>query len=52
MRRHQRLAEHLSAEHLRAACVAALAAKQVHLEAFELELLLKVGEALVHAKVA
>ena len=48
MRRLQRLAQHLPAEHLRAARVAALAAKQVHLESFELELLLQVGEALVH----
>ena len=43
-RRLQRLAEHLPAEHLRAAGVAALAAKQVDLEPFELELLLQVGE--------
>ena len=48
LRRLQRLAQHLPAEHLRAAGVAALAAKQVDLEPFELELLLQVGEALVH----
>ena len=35
--RHQRLAEHLSAEHLRAADVAALAAEQVLLEPLEVE---------------
>ena len=47
-RRLQRLAEHLPAEHLRAAGVAALAAEQVDLEAFEFELLLEVGEPSVH----
>ena len=41
--------EHLPAENLRAAGVAALAAEQVDLEPFELELLLQVGEALVHS---
>ena len=45
MRRHQRLAQHLPAEHLRTARIAALAAKQVHLEPLELELLLEIGEA-------
>ena len=45
LRRLQRLAQHLPAEHLRAARIAALAAKQVHLEPFELELLLQIGEA-------
>ncbi len=48
VRGHQRLPQHLSAEHLRAAGVAALAAKQVDLEALELELLLQVGEARIH----
>ena len=48
-RRLQRLPEHLPAEHLRAAGVAALAAKQIDLETLELELLLKVSEAFVHA---
>ena len=48
VRRLERLAEHLSPEDLRAARVAALAAKQVHLESLELELLLQVREALVH----
>jgi hypothetical protein len=42
MRRHQRLAQHLAAEHLRAARVAAFAAKQVQLESLELELLPKI----------
>ena len=46
MRGHQCLAQHLPAEHLRAARVAALAAKQVDLETLELELLLEVGELL------
>jgi hypothetical protein len=36
------LAEHLTTEDLRAARVAALAAKQVYLETFELELLLQI----------
>ena len=39
----KRLAEHLPAEHLGRARVAALAAKQVDLQALELELLLQVG---------
>ncbi len=45
----ERLAEHLAAEHLRAADVAALAAKQVHLERLQLELLQQVRELCVHA---
>ena len=49
VRRHQRLAQHLAAENLRAADVAALAAEQVDLEALERELLQQVGEALVAA---
>ena len=48
MRRLERLSQHLAAEYLRAARVAALAAKQVHLETLEIELLLKIGQALVH----
>ncbi len=51
-RRLQRLAEHLPAENLRTAGVAALAAEQVDLEPFELELLLQVGEALIHPSVS
>ena len=47
-RRLQRLSQHLPAEYLRAAGVAALAAEQVDFESLELELLLKVGEAVVH----
>ena len=47
-RRLQRLAEHLSAEHLRAADVATLAAEQVLLEPLELEQADQVGEQLVH----
>ena len=43
-RGHQCLPEHLAAKHLRATCIAALTAKQVHLKTFELELLLEVGE--------
>ena len=46
MRRHQCLAQHLPAEHLRAARIAALAAKQVYLEPLKLELLLEIGELL------
>ena len=43
-RRHERLPEHLAAEHLRAADVAALAAEQVELDALELEQPQQVGE--------
>ena len=48
--RHERLAEHLSTEYLRAADVAALAAEQVHLETLELEQADQVGELLVHLR--
>ena len=47
-RGHERLPEHLSAEHLRTADVAALAAEQVHLEPLELEHFQQVGEDGVH----
>jgi hypothetical protein len=47
-RRLQRLSQHLAPEYLGTAGVAALAAEQVDLEPFELELLLKIGEAPVH----
>ena len=50
MRRHQRLAQHLAAEYLRAAGVAALTAKQIHLEPLEIELLLQIGETSVHVR--
>jgi hypothetical protein len=50
MRGPKRLPQHLPAEDLRAARVAALAAKQVHLESFEIELTLQVGEALIHGQ--
>ena len=48
VRGHERLAENLPAEHLGAARVAAFTAKQVDLQALELELLLQVGETRVH----
>ena len=48
-RGHQRLPEHLPAEHLRTADVAALAAEQVDLEPLEIEQLQQVGEHLAHA---
>jgi len=51
-RRLQRLSEHLPAEDLRTAGVAALAAKQVDLESFELELALQVGEPCIHGACA
>jgi hypothetical protein len=46
-RRHQGLAEHLAAEHLRTADVAALAAKEVHLDPLEPQQLQQVRERLV-----
>ena len=48
--RHQRLPEHLATEHLWTADVAALAAKQVVLEALELEQADQVREQPVHAR--
>src|SRR5262249_44448530 len=45
----ERLAQHLTAEDLRTPDVAALAAKQVHLELFELEVLDQVGGLSGHA---
>ena len=50
--RDERLAEHLAAEHLRAADVAALAAEQVDLERLQLEHRKHVGQPLVHARLA
>jgi len=47
-RRHQRLPEHLAAEHLGAADVAALAAKQVELETLERHHLDQILEKPVH----
>ena len=47
-RRHQRLAEHLPAEHLRRTDVAALAAEQIHLQRLELEQLQQIRETVVH----
>ena len=47
-RRDQRLAQHLAAENLRTADVAALAAKQVHLEPFERHHLDQIVEQLIH----
>ena len=47
-RRHQRLPEHLTAEHLGAADVAALAAEQIELQALERHHLDQVLEKLVH----
>ena len=44
----ERLPEHLPAEHLRAADVAARTAEQVHLEPLELELPQQVGQAADH----
>jgi hypothetical protein len=48
--RDQGLAKDLSAEHLRTADVAALAAKQIHLEAFERHDLDQVFEQLIHRR--
>jgi len=45
----ERLAEHLPAEYLRRAGVAALATEQVHLETLEVELLLQIDEPWIHA---
>ena len=47
-RRHQGLAQHLAAEHLRTADVAALAAKQIHLEPLERHHLDQILEQLIH----
>ena len=47
-RGHQRLAQHLPAEYLRAADVAALAAKQIHLEPLERHHLDQIVEQLIH----
>ncbi len=47
-RRHQRLSQHLAAEHLRTADVAALAAKQIDLEPFERHDLDQIFEQLIH----
>ena len=44
----ERLPEHLAAEHLRAADVAARAAKKVHFEPLEFEQPDKVGEQAIH----
>ena len=46
--RRQRLAQHLAAENLRAADVAALTAEQVVLQLLQLQQLQQVGQALVH----
>jgi hypothetical protein len=51
-RRDQRLPEHLAAEHLRAADVAALAAEQVELDALELEQAQQVIEQVIHRRFA
>src|SRR6185437_1165319 len=44
----QRLAEHLAAEHLRAADVAALAPEEIHLEGLELQQLQQIRQLCVH----
>ena len=48
-RRHQRLPEHLPAEHLRAADVTTFATKQVDLDALEIQQMQEVGEYLRHS---
>jgi len=48
IRRHERLTEHLAAVDLRTADVTALAAKQIDLEALELELFQEIADANVH----
>ncbi len=48
----QRLAQHLAAEHLRAADVAAHAAEQVDLEPFEFQQAQQLGETGMHQAVA
>ena len=48
MRGLQRLAEHLPTEHLRRTRIAAFAAKQVELQALQLELPLQISQASVH----
>jgi len=50
--RRQRLSEDLAPEHLRAADIAARAAKQVHLQLLELEQLQKIRQALIHERAA
>ena len=47
-RRHQRLAEHLSAEYLRTADVTALSAKQIDFQALERHHLDQIFEQLIH----
>ena len=48
VRRHQRLTEHLAAEHATMTGIAALAAKQIEFETLELEDLQHVGEEWIH----
>jgi hypothetical protein len=46
--RDERLTQHLTAEHLRAADIPAFAPKEIDLEAFELEQIQEIGDRLTH----
>ena len=48
IRRHQRLAQHLPAEHATMAGIATLATKQIQLQALQLQHLKQIGEQRIH----